>query len=53
MVLGSFFFSVPIALGARDHRWWWGVLPGMMLYVAVAVLFLRPQSCRSDGAGRH
>lgn len=53
IVLGSFFFSVPLALGARDHRWWWGLLPGLVLSVAVTVLFMRPQSCRTGGAGRH
>lgn len=53
IVLGSLFMSVPMWLGLHDHRWWWGLLPGVMLYAANVLLFMRPQSCRSEGTGRH
>lgn len=53
IVLGQFFLSVPMALGIHDHRWWWGMIPGVMAYAAVSVLFSRPQSRRSDGGGGH
>ncbi len=53
IVLGSLFFSVPLARGVHDHRWWWGLIPGAMMYVAVALLFMQPRSCRSEGVGRH
>ncbi|MBK7670720.1 MAG: hypothetical protein IPJ24_04885 [bacterium] len=44
--LGSFCMSVPMSLGIYDHRWWWGVIPGAVLYAVIALLVMRPESRR-------
>ncbi len=53
IALSSLFISVPMSLGIYDHRWWWGVIPGAVLYVVVVILVIRPESRRPKEVSGH
>ena len=45
---GSIFIAIPISNGLADHRWWWALIPGFVLYAFWSYLLMQPQSYGSS-----